>query len=123
MMTLRYLRAISASLQFEGESYTDDPADPGGATKYGLTWRFLQDAIGSNAIHPSELTLNDALSIYLAHIWEPGRFDVYARDGVALKTFDITINMGPGEAGRLLQTALNDVLHGAWAPLVVDGNV
>ena len=119
-MTLRFLRAISLSLQFEGEAYTNDPDDAGGATRYGLTWKFLSSHIGANAIHPRELTLDDALGIYWAYIWQPQRFDEYADAEVAMKVFDMALPMGEPQAVKYLQR----VLHQAGEQSVkIDGRI
>lgn len=117
-MTLRFLRAIALSLQFEGERYTNDPDDRGGATKYGLTWRFLRSRIGAGATHPKDLSLEAALGVYWQCIWRPQRFEEYPDADVALKVFDMSLPMGETQAVKYVQRVLGELLQKS---VTVDG--
>lgn len=114
--------AISRTIKLEG-GWVDNPADPGGATNYGVSLRFaLQEA----QVHPDiaklidvdhdghvtpadirQMTQDQAAAIYYEAIWKPGP---YARlippVFVAWKVFDIAVNTGPKRAGLILQDAL-----------------
>ncbi len=91
-------------IESEGDSFTDDPQDRGGATKFGLTDKFL-DGIHYHKT-AFKLTLEDAKFIYHEHIWQFYRFDRFP-DMVGRKLFDMTVLSGPKIAGLILQRALN----------------
>lgn len=118
-MTLNALRAISLTLQWESDAYTNRQNDRGGPTKYGITWRTLQGVTGSVA-HPRDLTLEEALRIYHVHFWQPLRLDELRREDVAAKVFDFSVTSGPVAAVKTLQRALNAA---AGAKLRVDGKI
>ena len=95
----RFRRAVEATLAWEG-GYVDDPDDPGGETKYGITAR---DHPGLDI---KNLTREQAIAIYKRDFW--GKYGL-ARlpDPIAQKVFDMAVNMGPTAAFRCLQRALN----------------
>ncbi len=55
--------AITITLQHEG-GYVNDPADPGGETRYGISKRAFPKVDIAN------LTINKAKAIYKAFYWE-----------------------------------------------------
>lgn len=123
-MTLRYLRAVTLTLLWETDRYTDRPNDRGGPTKYGITQRFLRAVYGTEkAPHPRDLTLEDALRIYHEQFWQRLRADEFEREDVASKVFDMAVNMGEGNAVLYLQRALNTVLDDLVPLLTVDGRI
>lgn len=105
-------RAIAVTLKHEG-GFVDHPSDPGGATKYGISLRFLQDVgvdidrdgdVDADDIR--ELTIEQAKVLYYRKFWS--RYDYGSLGGhkVAAKVFDLSVNMGPRQAHKLLQRAL-----------------
>ena len=118
-------RAIRVVLRHEG-GYSDDPHDPGGATKYGVSLRYLQ----SLGLHVGDvdqdgdvdkedirqLPLDKAIAIYKTHWWD--RYG-YGRlpEALAVKVFDLAVNVGPTTAHRMLQRAL----VACGKPVTVDG--
>ena len=119
--------AIATVLQHEG-GYVDHADDPGGATNYGISLRFLKslkraegdiDLSGEvNAHDIRALTVEGAKRLYWVHWWK--RFG-YGRlpSSVGAKVLDLSIWMGPGRAHRLLQQAL----WAAGQPVNVDGMI
>ena len=109
--------AFALSLAFvlsrEG-GISDDPADSGGLTKYGI----------SQAAYPHEdiraLTMERAGEIYRRDYWDGLRLDQLPAL-ISLAVFDAAVNCGRSAAGRQLQQAVNAL----WAepPLVVDGSI
>ncbi len=92
--------AVSKILEREGGStYTNDPEDPGGETKFGI----------SKAAHPKEdianLTEDRAKEIYRANYWDPIRGDDVERQDIAEVIFDTAVNMGVYTAIRMTQKA------------------
>jgi len=93
-----FLSAVERVLADEG-GYSFNPADPGGATKFGISAR------SNPGVDIAALTRDDAIEIYWREWWH--RFG-FARlpDAVASKTFDLSVNIGAGHAIKCLQRAL-----------------
>lgn len=105
--------AFQFSMAEEGrDTYTDDPKDPGGPTKYGVALNFNRDAIpdkdGNGVIDASDvqrLTEADALAIYANRYWRPHIREEYP-PALAFLLADMVFNPGPGATPWLLQKAL-----------------
>ena len=80
--------------------YVNDPKDPGGETKYGISKRSYP------RVNIAALTLDGAKQIYRADYWDKVRGDELD-PGLALITFDAAVNNGASQAVRWLQGALN----------------
>lgn len=97
-------RAFEIVVGLEG-GYVNDPVDPGGETKYGITRRD----------HPAEdianLTLDRAKEIYRVGYWNP----VHGNDlpwPLSLCVFDAAVNQGVVPAAKMLQRALGVAADG-----------
>ena len=75
--------AIPVVLENEG-GYVNDPADPGGETKYGISKRSYP------ALDIKNLTVEQATAIYLRDFWQ---FDGIIDQRVANKLFDAYVNL------------------------------
>jgi len=104
--------ALGVLLAHEG-GFTDHPSDPGGATNYGISLRYLEES----GIDPNEdgtidlrdvrnLTLEKASSIYRTYWWDPMFLSQVNDQVVATKVFGMAVNMGIGTGVRLLQEVL-----------------
>lgn len=103
---------------FEQEGgFANDPVDRGGATRYGITEVVAREHGYDGDMRALPLEL--AQDIYEASYWAPLRLDELASATVALKAFDLAVNMGPGAAARILQRAA--VINGK--AVVVDGAI
>jgi len=113
--------ALAYTLPNEG-GYSNNPADPGGATNFGIIQRTLERW---NALHPElafpadvkELRKDQAGAIYRDEYW---RWDGIKAPVVAIKLFDIGVNGGLVTAVKLLQKAVNTMVN---PPLEVDGGL
>lgn len=103
--------AIEKLLKHEG-GYVDDPYDPGGETKYGISKRTYPH------LDIKSLTEEDARQIYYNDWWRENKFYQIDDKYVAYKTFDLAVNMGASRAIILAQRSLNNVWR---ASLRVDG--
>lgn len=107
-------RVIDVVLRHEG-GYVNNPNDPGGATKYGVSLRFLADytqydVTGDGKITVDDIkamTVDDAKKIYKDLWWNKFGYSRIADDTIATKVFDYAVNMGAGQAHKLLQRAIN----------------
>lgn len=89
-------KAINHILKHEG-GYVNDKADPGGETNFGICKR----------VYPSldirSLTKEQAIEIYRRDYWR-SYMDMMPYT-IAAKLFDASVNMGHGQANKLLQRA------------------
>ena len=115
-MDNRFDRACSDLIGIEG-GYADHPNDRGGATKYGISLRFLrQIKPGATAQTIRELTAPCAKSIYWHWFWIPARCGELP-EGIGEVYFPIVVNLPRAAAVRVLQRAINQ----AGGKVVVDG--
>jgi lysozyme family protein len=80
--------------KWEG-GYTNNPADPGGETNYGISKRAHPDVDIKN------LTKEAAIEIYKNEYWIPAGCESMA-DADALVMMDTAVNMGVGRAKQFL---------------------
>lgn len=99
-------RAMQTVLHHEG-GYVDDPHDAGGATKYGISLRWLK-TVDKNADKSiiKNLTLGTAVKLYKTHWWDRYDYDRINNEQVATKIFDLAVNMGATQAHKLAQRAV-----------------
>lgn len=95
---MNFDEAFKRLIGHEG-GYVNDPNDPGGETKYGVSKRAYPD------IDIKNLTLEGAKAIYLRDYWSPLRLDRLPIT-VRFDLFDTGVNAGLTRAIRLLQTAM-----------------
>ena len=126
-------RAIKFVLEHEG-GFVNDPLDPGGATNAGISLRFLRragdvdrnddgiadfDLDGDGDIDAADvesLTLAQIKALYRENFWDKLDYERLP-DFIAIKLFDLSVNMGPRAAHKILQRTL----RGFDSDIVVDG--
>jgi lysozyme family protein len=108
---MNFERAFERLIGHEG-GYANDPNDPGGETKFGISRRS----------HPGEdiagMTLERARSIYLRDYWGPAGCDTVP-DGVRFDLFDMAVNSGVKAAIKTLQRAVGETADGILGPLTL----
>lgn len=108
--------ACSVAWVFDAEGFfSDDASDRGGATKFGISLRFLKQLPGNqgdlnrdgvvDAADVRFVTIKRAREIYLAEFWEPCRCAALPRPLDAV-VFCAAVNHGEHVAKSLLQSAL-----------------
>ena len=102
-------RAFQITVGVEG-GYVNDPADPGGETKYGISHRAYPD-IGIKA-----LTLDQAKAIYQRDYWQPANCDRMP-ERIGHLVFDCAVHHGVKTAIKLLQRALRVADDGEFGPV------
>ncbi len=105
-------RAVAFVLREEG-GLSEDPADPGGVTKFGISARAHPD------LDIRELTAAEATAIYRLEFWDRFGLDRFS-DWIAPAMLDTFVNVGSGLGPRLFQRSLNS-LRGPVPDLLVDG--
>lgn len=110
--------AITLVLKHEGH-YVDNPNDPGGATNYGISLRFVKSLppgilppnnhLPLDAKYIKSLSINEAEQIYKVEFWDKGNFAQIINQTLANKVFDMAVNMGTHQAILLLQRAITQL--------------
>lgn len=114
MYSQKFEKAFQELIEHEG-GYVNDPHDPGGETKYGICKRSYPN------LNIKELTLEEAKKIYHRDFWKRGKFEDVPDKNVAIKLFDLSVNMGTKTTTIILQRALRAVgisvvEDGVWGP-------
>lgn len=106
--------AIGAVLRHEG-GYCNITNDPGGATKYGISLRWLKaqglygDVNGDLVVDIADiqaLTPDLAANFYQVQWWDKYGFGRVLDQTIATKIFDTAVNMGTPRAVRISQQAV-----------------
>ena len=112
-------KAFNYTMEWEGGSKTtNDPDDPGGYTRFGI----------SKNSHPhvdvENLTEEGAKTIYALGYWGAINGNLLAdkSERVAIKVFDAGVNIGTVRAAKFLQESLNK-LDGVFPKIDEDGRV
>lgn len=123
-----FIDAIDTVLKHEG-FISNNSSDPGGFTKYGISLRFMKSTgavdtdgdgymdgdldqdgdIDSDDIRL--LTKDAAIDIYKTQFWDRYGYDRIWERQLAVKVFDLSVNMGPAAAHRAIQRALRAAEH------------
>jgi len=93
-----FVQAVTRVLANEG-GYASLPNDPGGETNFGISQRDYP------RLDIRNLTREGAMAIYFRDFWKAGRY-AELPNAIAVKLFDLSVNMGPAHAVQCLQRAL-----------------
>lgn len=130
----RWQAVFARLMQTEG-GFVDSPGDPGGATKYGLSLRYLAQQVSQTPSILAELDVNhdgqldlpdiqdmtlvEAATIYYRFFWLASGVNTLPQP-LDAAVFDQVVNDGVVPAIRLLQAAINS-LGRIWPPVIEDG--
>ncbi len=105
---MNFDQAFDRLIGHEG-GYINHPADPGGATNFGISKRSYP---GEDIEH---LTLERAKAIYARDFWGPAGCDAVP-DALRFDLFDMAVNAGVRSAVRALQAAAGETTDGIIGP-------
>lgn len=108
---VNYDVAFDRLMGHEG-GYVNDPADPGGETKWGISKRAYPD------LDIAALTRDDARAIYRRDLWEKHQLAALP-EAVAFQVFDFAVNSGTETAVRKLQQAVGVADDGHVGPVTL----
>lgn len=128
----KFENAFNYMIQYEGDKFVDHPNDKGGATKFGISEKFVMEhttSIGFNIeaetlLHPGfsvktfirNLIQSDAEAIYKKYFWLPIYEKIETQD-IANYIFDMAVNHGHKNAAIIVQRAI----RAASLPIKEDG--
>lgn len=95
-----FKKAVKFVLDHEG-GYVNNPSDPGGETKYGISKRAYPREDIKN------LTESQAVEIYRLDYWNPSGAELL-RDDMAVLHFDTAVNVGVEKAKEILSKSGNE---------------
>lgn len=107
-MKLNFDTAFDRLIGHEG-GYVNNPADPGGETKFGISKRSYP------SLNIKDLTREMAKAIYLKDFWLPLGED--AHPAIRYQAFDFAVNAGIQTALRKLQQAIGVADDGHFGPI------
>lgn len=120
-MSSNFDNALPTILEHEG-GFVDNIHDPGGATNFGISIRYLQgrgdldgdgfqdgdiDRDGDiDAADIKAMGETDAAKFYKTGFWYPGKYGLINDQDLATKAFDLGVNMGVKQGAKCIQRAL-----------------
>lgn len=121
---MRNIRKLAEEIVAREGGFVDDPADPGGATNFGVTIHTMRrlglDLTGDGQIDVADvraLTRDQAVDIFIEHYWRKPRIDALP-EMLHASVFDMYVNAG-ANAVRVLQRLLVEMGY----DIDVDGTI
>lgn len=108
---------LASVLRAEG-GYTNNAADPAGATNRGITWRVYDAYRRSRGLEPRDVRLmtdDECAEIYRESYWAPIMGDAMP-PALALCVFHAAVNSGPYNGAYPLQKIVGAVADGKIGP-------
>ena len=126
---MSFVEAYEFTQKWEGGSrFTQDPDDPGGATKFGVSMRFLSglplkesDLDGDGKLTWKDvagMTAEQARGIYRRYFWDSLFLD-HLQGQLAAVMFDTAVNCGRSRVVKWLQEAVRVVADGKIGPITI----
>lgn len=109
---MQFKDAVEFILKYEG-GYVNNPQDPGGETKFGISKRSFPNVDIKN------LTRKHAIALYEEHYWHrckcQGLPEIFR-----LAVFDCAVNQGVIAAAKMFQAAIGAKVDGIIGPKTID---
>ncbi|WP_027141493.1 glycosyl hydrolase 108 family protein [Mesorhizobium sp. WSM3626] len=118
-MDRNFARALALVLKSEG-GWSDNPADPGGATMKGVTLANFRRYVKADASKADLRKIGDdqVATVYRRFYWDAVA-GAELPDGVDYAVFDFAVNSGPGRAVKYLQATLGISQDGRIGPVTL----
>ncbi|WP_246678711.1 glycosyl hydrolase 108 family protein [Mesorhizobium sp. B2-4-17] len=115
-MDRNFARALALVLKSEG-GWSDNPADPGGATMKGVTLANFRRYVKADASKADLKKINDTqvATVYRRFYWD-AVLGAELPDGVDYAVFDFAVNSGPGRAAKYFQATIGVSQDGRIGP-------
>ncbi len=116
-MSRQYLKAFNFTKENEG-GFVDDARDKGGATIYGVSSKWFPD-VYKQLIESDPKEVDEVLkAFYYTEFWND-LYDEIFFEPLAIRLFDLSVNVSKKRAIRLLQKTFNDL---SQSKISEDGN-
>jgi len=114
-----FTEAMDYVLEVEGKKFTNDPADSGGPTKFGITLKTFEQYHKRRASvwEIETMTEAEARSMYFALFWAPLKCYKFVHMSMALCVFSSAVLYGQGTAALMAQK----ICINAGAKIKLDG--
>ncbi|MER8567614.1 hypothetical protein NKH85_17130 [Mesorhizobium sp. M0924] len=118
-MDRNFARSLALVLKSEG-GWSDNPADPGGATMKGVTLANFRRYVKADATKDDLRHITDAqiATVYRRFYWDAVA-GAELPDGVDYATFDFAVNSGPSRAAKYLQGVAGVARDGRIGPATI----
>ncbi|TPK73321.1 hypothetical protein FJ527_23355 [Mesorhizobium sp. B2-4-18] len=115
-MDRNFARALALVLRSEG-GWSDNPADPGGATMKGVTLANFRRYVKAGASKADLRKIGDdqVATVFRRFYWD-AVLGAELPDGVDCAVFDFAVNSGPGRAAKYLQAVVGAAQDGRIGP-------
>ncbi|RWL45291.1 MAG: hypothetical protein EOR60_15210 [Mesorhizobium sp.] len=115
-MDRNFARSLALVLKSEG-GWSDNPADPGGATMKGVTLANFRRYVKADATKADlkKITDDQVATVYRRFYWDAVA-GAQLPDGVDYAVFDFAVNSGPGRAAKYLQAVVAVAQDGRIGP-------
>jgi lysozyme family protein len=119
--------ALPVIMRHEG-GYCNNPNDPGGPTKYGISLRWLKaQGLFGDINHDLRVDIKDIIALtpetagafYRVQWWDRYGYGRFPNQIIATKLIDTAINVGAPKAHRIAQEAAGCVVDGILGPNTV----
>lgn len=111
----KFQKAMITVLRHEG-GYTDDAKDPGGATNWGISLRFIREEklcenndCKGDKNEVINLTKTEADEIYYKDWYIKNRYYEIKSQIIMTKVLDFSINAGSSQANKLIKRTINRI--------------
>lgn len=108
---MKFDDAFNRLIGHEGD-LSNDPNDPGGLTKYGISQRSYPN------VDIKALTLDEAKSIYKRDYWNAVQME-HLPECIRFDLFDMAVNSGVSQAVKTLQCAVGAGEDGKLGPVTI----
>ena len=106
-MSRQYLRAFAFTKENEG-GFVDNPKDKGGATIYGVSSKWFPE-VYQTLIDSKPEEVDEVLkAFYYTEFWND-KYDEIFFEPLAIRLFDLSVNISKKRAVKLLQKTFNDL--------------
>ena len=119
-MKYNFEQCLAFVLKEEG-GFSNNPADPGGATNHGVTKKVWESYTGTEVSTEviKNLTVEDVTPLYRSLYWEKIKGDDLP-SGVDYAVFDFAVNSGVSRAAKVLQSCVGVTADGAVGKQTLD---
>ncbi|WP_434723056.1 glycoside hydrolase family 108 protein [Mesorhizobium sp. RIZ17] len=118
-MDRNFARSLTLVLKSEG-GWSDNSADPGGATMKGVTLANFRRYVKADATKADlrKITDDQVATVYRRFYWDAVA-GALLPDGVDYAVFDFAVNSGPGRAAKYLQACAGVAQDGRIGPATI----